>query len=756
MDFRILGPLEVLANGRPLALGGAKPRAVLAVLLLHVNETVSVDSLIDALWGESAPNGAVQSVRVHISRLRKVLENGRAEGDPPSVLVTTSGGYELRVGDGNLDLSRFEGLFAEGQRALAEERPERAAELLSEALALWRGPALADLAFEPFAQAEAARLDELRVAAFEDRIEADLALGRHAAVASELEPLIAAHPLRERLRRLQMLALYRSGRQAEALEAYRSARRTLVDEIGVEPGTELRELHEAILRQDPALEAPVAAAEPPATPPAAVEPPGPEPRAGRRAPEDRPGAARARRDRRGCRTRRGRRPLRAATRPTRRSRRTRSAAGPRKRRAAIARSRSAAGPDRRRQIAESVWVANTLDDTVSRIDVESGQVATIDVGGEPAGIATGAGFAWVADATEGTVDQLDPGREPDRRLARGRQRSARRGGGVRGGLGAGGGRRRGRANRPRQRRGRPSGFPWARGRPRSRPAPDRYGSPTRRPGPWSASSRTRAGSSEAIGVGNGPGSVAFGEGAVWVANRVDGTVSRIDPETERGHQHGRGRRRPRARSRSARVGSGWRMPATARCRDSRRIPAEVEETIEVGGSPSGLTVASGAVWASVLASTESHRGGALRSPRCRPETCSANASIRPPRTSATRTVASLAYDGLTAYRRVGGAAGSTLVANLATEIPEPEDDGLTYVFELRPDLRFSDGTEVEPEDFRSSIERMLRINARSRSAPHVPLPGHSRRPRLQSTRRAPAISPTGSRSTPRSARSRST
>ena len=259
MDFRILGPLEVLANGRPLALGGAKPRAVLAVLLLHVNETVSVDSLIDALWGESAPNGAVQSVRVHISRLRKVLENGRAEGDPPSVLVTTAGGYELRVGDDNLDLSRFEGLFAEGQRALAEERPERAAELLGEALALWRGPALADLAFEPFAQAEAARLDELRVAALEDRIEADLALGRHAAVASELEPLIADHPLRERLRRLQMLALYRCGRQAEALEAYRAARRTLVDEVGVEPGAELRDLHEAILRQDPALDPPAAA-----------------------------------------------------------------------------------------------------------------------------------------------------------------------------------------------------------------------------------------------------------------------------------------------------------------------------------------------------------------------------------------------------------------------------------------------------------------------------------------------------------------
>ena len=182
------------------------------------------------------------------------------------MLVTTAAGYELRVEDGELDLVRFKRLLAEGQRELAGERPDRAAELLDEALGLWRGDALSDLAFEPFAQAETARLEELRIVALEERLEADLELGRHAVVASELEPLIAEHPFRERLRCLLMLALYRSGRQAEALEAYRDARRTLVEEVGVEPGPELRELHEAMLRQDPALEAAATTADAPAIP----------------------------------------------------------------------------------------------------------------------------------------------------------------------------------------------------------------------------------------------------------------------------------------------------------------------------------------------------------------------------------------------------------------------------------------------------------------------------------------------------------
>jgi len=707
MDFRILGPLEVLANGRPLALGGAKPRAVLAVLLLHVNETVSVDSLIDALWGESAPNGAVQSVRVHISRLRKVLENGRAEGDPPSVLVTTAGGYELRVGGDNLDLSRFEGLFAEGQRALAEERPERAAELLSQALALWRGPALADLAFEPFAQAEAARLDELRVAAFEDRIEADLALGRHAAVASELEPLITAHPLRERLRRLQMLALYRSGRQAEALEAYRSARQTLVDEIGVEPGTELRELHEAILRQDPALEAP-AAAEPPATPPAAMEPPGPEP-----AP-----AAERRRTVPALLVLAGIAVAAALVAVGVLSGGDESdgtiaenAVGVLDPESGELRSEIpvGGGPGPSAADAESVWVANTLDDTVSRVDAESGQVATIDVAGEPAGIATGEGFAWVTDATEGTVDQIDP--------------SANR---IVGSLEVGNG---------------PRGVAVAFGAVWVLAAVDGEvvrvdlgnGEVTKRIPVGSRPTAIAAGAgslwitdeaagavvrvepgsgrvSEAIAVGNGPGSVAFGAGAVWVANRIDGTVSRIDPVTDSVTSTVEVGTGPSALA----VGEGAVWVANAGSGTVSRLApdtADVEETIDVGGSPSGLTAASGAVWASVLASTESHRGGALVAAMSAGDLfcdCVDPASYD----IGNSTVASLAYDGLTAYRRVGGAAGSTLVANLATEIPEPEDDGLTYVFELRPDLRFSDGTEVDPEDFRSSIERMLRINAR--------------------------------------------
>ena len=259
MDFRVLGPLEVARNGQPLALGGSKQRIVLALLLLHANETVSPDRMIDALWGESPPSGAIQSVRVHVSRLRKVLEGDRPAGGDPSVLVTTSGGYLLRVGDDEFDLARFERLLADGRRALADGAPDHASALLEQALAEWRGDPLADLAFESFAQAEAARIEELRVVALESRIDAELQLGRHAVAEPEIERLIAQHPLRERLRYLQMLALYRAGRQAEALEAYRDARAILVDEVGVEPGSELRELHEAILRQDPALEPPATA-----------------------------------------------------------------------------------------------------------------------------------------------------------------------------------------------------------------------------------------------------------------------------------------------------------------------------------------------------------------------------------------------------------------------------------------------------------------------------------------------------------------
>jgi DNA-binding SARP family transcriptional activator len=265
MDFRILGPLEVWRDDARLKLGGTKQRSLLAILLLRAGEVVSTDRLVDELWAERPPSTAAKSVQVHVSRLRKAL--GEA------VIVTRPPGYVLELRGNELDLERFQRLASEGRQALASGDPRTASEALREALSLWRGPPLSDLAYEPFAQAEVARLEELHLAATEDRIEADLQAGHAAELVGELEGLAARHPLRERLRGQLMLALYRSGRQAEALQAYWEARRALVDELGIEPAKALKDLEQAILEQDSVLEAPTTPAPEPGKrrPPAEIE-----------------------------------------------------------------------------------------------------------------------------------------------------------------------------------------------------------------------------------------------------------------------------------------------------------------------------------------------------------------------------------------------------------------------------------------------------------------------------------------------------
>jgi len=247
-------------EARALPLGTPKQRALLGFLLLHANESVSRDRLVDELWGEAAPPTVNAALSGYLTKLRRALANG----DDEAVLATRPPGYVLRVEPESLDAVVFERLVEEGRAALARGEAVEAAARLREALALWRGPALADLAYEPFAQQEIRRLEELRVEAFEERVEADLALGRHDSLVPELEALVAEHPLRERLRAQLILALYRSGRQADALAAYQAARRTLVDELGLEPGPRLQELEQAILHHDPVLDAPVRAAQPPA------------------------------------------------------------------------------------------------------------------------------------------------------------------------------------------------------------------------------------------------------------------------------------------------------------------------------------------------------------------------------------------------------------------------------------------------------------------------------------------------------------
>jgi DNA-binding SARP family transcriptional activator len=251
VEFRILGPLEVVEDGRALRLGSRKQRALLALLVLHAGKVVSRDRLIDDLWHGEPPAAAEITLRSHISRLRSAVGAARLPSRTP--------GYVLLVAPEELDVTRCERLLVEGREALAQGRATVAAERLRSALALWRGPALCDVAYEPFAQGEIGRLDELRIAIIEERIEADLALARHTDLVGELEALVAEHPLRERLRGQLMLALYRSGRQAEALERYRQARRALTDELGLEPSDALKHLQRAILAHEPSLEPPRAA-----------------------------------------------------------------------------------------------------------------------------------------------------------------------------------------------------------------------------------------------------------------------------------------------------------------------------------------------------------------------------------------------------------------------------------------------------------------------------------------------------------------
>jgi YVTN family beta-propeller protein len=349
MQFRILGSLEVAKDGRPVTLGGTRQRAVLAILLLHRREVVSVDRLVDELWGERPPDTATKTVQVYVSRLRKELGEG--------AVLTRGGGYVLDIEPEQLDAARFERLAHEGRSALEHDEVSSARDLFGQALALWRGPALDDLAYEAFAQGEIARLEELRLATLEERVEADLALGRHSELVPELETLVREHPARERLRAQLILALYRSGRQADALASYRDARRALVDELGLEPSRALQALEHAILTQDPELDPPAARRVPAA---AVVE-------ARRR------GAALVAL---------GGGLLLAAV------------------LAAIAVG-GGDGSDPRRASENSVAVIDPGSNEV---------VATVPTGVRPADIAASAGDIWVANHADHTVTQIDPGR----------------------------------------------------------------------------------------------------------------------------------------------------------------------------------------------------------------------------------------------------------------------------------------------------------------------------------------------------------
>src|SRR5919204_444169 len=398
LEFRILGPFEVGRNGEPLEIPAGKPRALLAVLLLRAGEVVSVDTLVDELWGEQPPATAAKNVQVYVARLRRALGDG--------VLVTQAPGYALRVDPEQFDAARFQALVEEARL----EEPARAAPRLERALALWRGPPLADFAYEPFAQDEIRRLDDLRLGALEDRVEADLALGRHEAVIGELESLTRAHPLRERLQGLLLLALYRCGRQADALEAYRSTRRRFVEELGVEPSPALRQLgpiqvgngagaiafgHGSIWVAN-ATDYTLSRIEPDSgavkTIPLAGEP---------------GGIAAGEQGMWVSSTSTGQLLLVDADTN------------------AVSQSVSIGnGPQGVAVGGGSVWVANTPDGTVTRFDPGTGRIRKLTVGEAPTGVAYGTDGVWVASSRSGAVARIDPERGSVRSVKTGNEPTA--------------------------------------------------------------------------------------------------------------------------------------------------------------------------------------------------------------------------------------------------------------------------------------------------------------------------------------------
>ena len=636
------------------------------MLALSANTAVPLERLVDGLWADDPPATAPKMVQLYVSQLRRVFAGGDIE------IVTHGRGYELRARADAVDALRFERLLDQGAPL--------------DALALWTGAPLADVADEPFAAVEIRRLEEMSLRAAELAVDADLDAGRDQDALARVERLIDEHPLRERLHARRMLALYRSGRQSEALAAYIAARQQLVDEIGVEPGPELRELHERILRQDPTLR--------PARP--ARAPPAP--------------AAAKRRDYSRWLV------LGAAglalvalavfalTRwlgEDRLAGISEGAIGVIDGDAAAITSEYRVGgaPGAVTAGAGSVWVANPQTGTVSRIHGD--RVDIIDVGLTPAALAFGAGSLWVVGGDSSFVDQVDPranrvvqrisvGNGPQA-VAVGYRAvwvaTALDGEVVRIDLDTGrlehipiGGHPSALAVG--------SGAVWAAGQ--------ESGTVTR------IDPRSRA-AVDAIPVGHGPSAVVAGLGAVWAANRQDGTVSRIDPASGHvtdavpaGHE-------PVALTTAA--GALWVADATGPVLRLAPQALRSAETVRTGSSPAGLAAVGDDVWVTTVAPAAAHRGGTLRFGIEPLALDPAIAGYHPEGMA----LAALTYEGLVRYRRAGGTAGASLEPALATALPAPADGGRRYVFRLRPGLRFSDGTAVRASDFRASIERIAAV-----------------------------------------------
>jgi ABC-type transport system substrate-binding protein/DNA-binding SARP family transcriptional activator/streptogramin lyase len=711
VEYRVLGPLEVRADGELIKLGGPRQRALLAMLLLSANRVVSRDRFVDELLGAASTDSVDRVLRVQISRLRKSLGDDRGGG---SRIVSRAPGYLLRVESGELDLERFESLLSQSRAASEAHDHARTAELLAEAESLWRGRPLADLEFEPFARIEVDRLEELRLVAAEERIDSELALGRHSRLVAELEAQVAAHPLREHLRGQLMTALYRCGRQADALEAYRTGRAVMSEELGLEPGPALKQLERSILLQDPGLEIAQDAAEP--RPVATAAPP-----AYRPPPDPADGLAPAP-------VGNGRRRLRASLAAL-----TLVVLGIA---VAIAAVATSGGARALRAAPNSTGVIDSRADTLSGV---------IDTAGRPGAIAAGAGAVWETDTADGLLLELGPGRRVVERIPVGRDPT---------GVAVGGGevwvvsqlQRTVSEINPRSFRSVASfgvgngaaavaygdGSLWvanvtddtvsrvvpATGSVATIPLSGRPGGIAVGPeGVWVTSPSNgqllmidprNDQVTQAIEIGNGPVGVDVGNGYVWVANTDDGSLSRFDPDT------GAVTKIPIGTAPvGVAFGDGavWVTLAGSVARVDPR--SRVVRQIRVGAEPTALTIAGKDVWMTVLPPPASHRGGTLRIVEGPPYVSASADGVDPAGFSGFSQwqMLSMTNDGLVTYRRTAGLAGGTLVPDLATSLPTPTDGGRTYTFRLRTGIRYSDGSLVRPEDFRRAIERVFMVGS---------------------------------------------
>jgi YVTN family beta-propeller protein len=714
-EFGVLGPLEVSRSGRAVPLGGPRQRAVLALLLLEANRVVSMDRLAEDVWGGHPPGGWATTLQTYVFHLRRALEPDRLPGAAGGVLVTRDRGYLLRVDREHLDATLFQDGFTAGRAALEAGRFAEAAETLRRSLGLWRSPVLADLADYAFTRPEAARLEELRLAALEARIDADLALGRHDALTGELERLVAEHPLRERLQGQLMLALYRCGRQAEALAAYRRIRDVLAGELGIDPGEPLRSIHASVLAQDPALdwtsghddlaEGHAADAGTPVPSPAQQpSPPGaiagsPKTAGGRRGvhrllaigsalavaaavsivivarpwagePAGLPANSVGLIDSAGGRVGA---PVSVGS-PAGlgygdgsvwavdSTEGTLSRINPATH-AVVQQIPVGSAPTAVTVTGQDVWVTNSGDGTVSRINTAADAVVQrIGVGNVPVAIASGPSGVWVANEGDDTVNRIDPVT--------------------------------GKVTRTVQVGGRPDGIAAG---------PDAVWVANSQDGTVTRIDPATGQPGGPVSVGSGPAGIAVTPGAVWVANSLDLTVSRLDPATGR---------------LTATIGVGDGPSSIAADRNAIWVSDEYDATLYridprtnrvvravlMGSSPRGIVLAGSGVWVAARAfAAASHRGGTLTVAYPFLPATDPTREYDPITTSGLATV----YDGLVAMRRASGAPGFTLVPDLAVRLPRPADGGATYTFTLRRGIRYSNGAPVRASDFRRGFERQI-------------------------------------------------